>query len=127
MPHTAAQIHHAESTVDLSRPDKPVSHGKQASPESYSTNPIYRKNDRPSSRKDRTEDRINRISEIVEGRVVHLGITLLALLLTGWCAFLLLVHDEAGVAFFSVPFETCEVGEFEFVVGLLLELLVDGI
>lgn len=43
---------------------------------------------------------------------------LLALATGGLLACLHLVHDEAGVALFTVPLEALEVGVIEFVVGL---------
>ena len=49
-------------------------------------------------------------------------VTTLLLLLVGWwgCAFLLLVHNEARVALFGVPFEASEIGAFaKFIVCLL--------
>merc|ERR1739843_12056 len=62
------------------------------------------------------------------------GLCLLALVLlllgaaANWClARGLLVYDKLSVALFAVPLEASKVWLFELVIGLLLELLVDGI
>lgn len=54
-------------------------------------------------------------------RLLLAGVLVLLLGLLGRlhrCALLLLVHDEAMVAFFAIPLEASEVGSVELIIGL---------
>jgi len=50
-------------------------------------------------------------------------LALLGLLLGLWCTFLLAVDNQPSPGFFLVPFEACEDGGLELIIGLRMKML----